>query len=110
MGSRGMASTKSTKTTASTGAKTSVGKVDPTKATGTAKPTTLSKASASGGARPKVGATSALKGDQKEAKLNDKKPAVSKHASKPPALAEKSDASRPGKAPSSVSTSGARTR
>merc|ERR1719462_855341 len=104
MASKGMASTKSTKTTASAGAKTTVGKVDPTKATGTAKPTTLSKAPASGGARPKVGATSALKGDQKEAKLNDKKPALSKPASKPP------DAARPGKAPSSVSPSGARTR
>merc|ERR1719320_1104297 len=110
MGSKGMAGTKSTKTTASEGVKTTVGKGDPTKATGTTKPTGLSKAPASGGARPKVGATSALKGDQKEAKLNDKKLAVSKPASKPPVLAEKTDAARPGKAPSSVSTSGTRTR
>merc|ERR1719270_2776160 len=105
-----MASTKSTKTTASAGAKTTVGKGDPMKVTGTAKPTALSRVTASGGARPKVGVTSALKGDQKEAKLNDKKPAVSKLSSKPPVLAEKTDAARPGKAPSSVSTSGARTR
>merc|ERR1719317_1203757 len=112
VGSKGMASTKSTKTTASAGAKTSAGKGDPTRATGNAKPAALSTAPASGGARPKVGATSssALKGDQKEAKLNDKKPAVTKPASKPPVLAEKTDAARPGKAPSSVSTSGTRTR
>merc|ERR1719474_2549102 len=105
-----MTSSKSSKTTISAGAKTTVGKGDPTKATGTAKPTALSKAQASGGARPKVGATSALKGDQKEAKLNDKKPAVSKPASKPPVLAEKTDAARLGKAPSSASASGTRTR